>query len=441
MPSYVVKQGNQYWARFQVPADVRDTFGKREEWINLRTDDGRVAKMKAVREYTHFRARVKEARGQIGAVEDDALTWRREVEAMRGSGIEGDVIDIALEKASKLYVKGGVKAVKREASLHHDGDIGDALLELGGDKARNFVAIALEGKVPLLPLVDPWNTVRKTEVEPKTAHMDRAVVERFVKGFPLASDVTPPAVSAWLEKRKTSGEVSASTLQREMSGLRSFWTYLKGRGEVPKEAPDPFAGLRFKGKAKETTRTKRQRFTPTEVAALYREALNRKDEDLADLIALAAYTGARREELSALSIPDVVKGWLRIADAKTEAGVREVPIHPRIEDILKRRIGERKSGYLFVGLDTDKYGNRGDALGKRFARLRTALGHGANKTFHSIRHTFTRLLEEAGVPENLTADLIGHAKTTMSYGVYSGRGATKPLLGAAIRKVSYPKPL
>lgn len=441
MPSYVVKQGNQYWARFQVPADVRDTFGKREEWINLRTDDGRVAKMKAVREYTHFRARVKEARGQIGAVEDDALTWRREVEAMRGSGIEGDVIDIALEKASKLYVKGGVKAVKREASLHHDGDIGDALLELGGDKARNFVAIALEGKVPLLPLVDPWNTVRKTEVEPKTAHMDRAVVERFVKGFPLASDVTPPAVSAWLEKRKTSGEVSASTLQREMSGLRSFWAYLKGRGEVPKEAPDPFAGLRFKGKAKETTRTKRQRFAPTEVAALYREALSRKDEDLADLIALAAYTGARREELSALSIPDVVTGWLRIADAKTEAGVREVPIHPRIEDILKRRIGERKTGYLFVGLDTDKYGNRGDALGKRFARLRTALGHGANKTFHSIRHTFTRLLEEAGVPENLTADLIGHAKTTMSYGVYSGRGATKPLLGAAIRKVSYPKPL
>jgi len=441
MPSYVVKQGHQHWARFQVPADVRNSFGKREVWVNLHTEDDRVAKLKAVREYTLFRAQIKEARGQIGAVEEDALIWRREVDRVRGTELAGTIVDLTLEKAAALYVKGGMKTVQREARLHHDEDIGDALLSLGGEKARNFVAIALEGKVPLLPLIEPWNVVRKTEVEPKTAHMDKTVVERFTKEFPLASDVTPPAVSAWLEKRKTAGEVSPSTLQREVSGLRSFWGYLKGRGEVPKEDPDPFQGLRFKGKAKDASRSKRQRFSPGEVAALYREALRRDDQDLADLIAIAAYSGARREEICALSVPQIAKGWLKIADAKTEAGVREVPVHPRIEAIVKRRIGGRKAGHLFEDLDSDKYGNRGDALGKRFGRLKTAMGHGPEKAFHSIRHTFTRMLEEQKVPENLTADLIGHAKTTMSYGVYSGRGATRPLLGDAIRKVSYPKPL
>ncbi|WP_428661402.1 tyrosine-type recombinase/integrase [Reyranella sp.] len=441
MPTYLVKQGNRYWARFQVPEDVRAAFDKREHWENLRTDDLKLAQARRNRALSDFRARVLEARGSVGIMDDDALAWRQTVREAAGTEEAGTVVDLTLEKAAERYVPGGLKAAQRAARLFHDEDLSDAVLDLGGPEARRFIAVALEGKLPLAPFVDPWNTVRKSEVEPKTAHMDRTVVERFVATFPLAADVTPPAVAAWIDKRRTDGDVSPSTLQREVSGLRSFWGYLKGRGEVPKEAPDPFQGLRFKGKAKDATRSKRQRFSPGEIAALYREALRRDDQDLADLIAIAAYSGARREEICALSIPQIVKGWFRIEDAKTEAGVREVPVHPRIEAIVKQRIDGRKAGYLFEDLDSDKYGNRGDALGKRFGRLKTAMGHGPEKAFHSIRHTFTRMLEEQKVPENLTADLIGHAKTTMSYGVYSGRGATRPLLGDAIRKVSYPKPL
>jgi len=440
MPSYLVKQGNQYWARFQVPADVQDAFGKREHWDRLNTGDLKQAQARVGRYLSDFRARVLQARGKSDAVVKDGLAWRKII-ADTEDEFASEAVDAALATAADKYAPGGRKVVRRAAELFNDGNFGTALIELGGPKAQTFVDIALDGKLPLAPLVAPWHVVRKTEVEPKTADMDRTAVERFVAAFPLSSDVTPPRVAAWVEKRKTDGEVSAATLQREVSGLRNFWSYLKGRGEVAKEGPDPFAGLRFKAKAKDTTRSKRQRFLPDEVAALYREAMARKDDDLADLIALAAYTGARREELCALSVPEVVKGWIKISDAKTEAGVREVPVHPRIESILKRRIGNRKAGYLFVGLDTDKYGNRGDAVGKRFGRLRTDLGYEAIKTFHSIRHTFSRTLEEAGVPENLTADLMGHAKTTMSYGVYSGRGATKPLLGDAIRKLAYPEPL
>ena len=43
----------------------------------------------------------------------------------------------------------------------------------------------------------------------------------------------------------------------------------------------------------------------------------------------------------------------------------------------------------------DRYGKRGDAVDKRFTRLKTGLGHGATKTFHGIRHTAsTRMVLE-----------------------------------------------
>ena len=40
--------------------------------------------------------------------------------------------------------------------------------------------------------------------------------------------------------------------------------------------------------------------------------------------------------------------------------------------------------------------------------------------FHSIRKTATTIFEQAGVPEGITADIVGHEKATITYGLYSG---------------------
>ena len=50
----------------------------------------------------------------------------------------------------------------------------------------------------------------------------------------------------------------------------------------------------------------------------------------------------------------------------------------------------------------------GQAVGKRFGRLKTSLGHAKLKVFHSIRKTATTIFERAGVPEGFTADIVGH---------------------------------
>jgi len=47
------------------------------------------------------------------------------------------------------------------------------------------------------------------------------------------------------------------------------------------------------------------------------------------------------------------------------------------------------------------------------------------------------LLENAGVPEGVAADIIGHDKPTMTYGLYSG-GASMKTKREAIEKLAYP---
>jgi integrase len=368
-------------------------------------------------------------------VEQDALDWRRQI---RDAGeLSSETQAGAVRAAAEMYVRGGYRAVEKAARLHHDGYEEDALLELGGPKAKAFVEVAFLGKRPLRPYLDPWAAIRGTEVEPKTAAMDKAAVSRFIEAFPLVDAVTKAEVADWIERRK--GYISATSVQREVTGIRSFWGYLQTRGEVSADLA-PFAGQRFKDRRKDRAKARRVAFKAGEVSALYAASLKSEDHDLADLIALAAYTGARREELCALKVEDVAGGWITIRDAKTSAGLRDIPIHNAIAPTLRRLIGKRKSGYVLDGLSEDQYGNRGDALGKRFTRLKTALGHGPDKTLHSIRHAFAHILRERGVVESLVSDLMGHRLAGMTFARY-GRAGSRKLLPAALARLKYPKPL
>jgi integrase len=103
---------------------------------------------------------------------------------------------------------------------------------------------------------------------------------------------------------------------------------------------------------------------------------------------------------------------------------------------MRRLIRDSKDGYVLSGLSPNKYKDRGSAIGKRFGRLKTSMGFGAAHVFHSIRKTVATMLENAGVAENVAADIIGHDKPTMTYGLYSG-GNSLAVKRAAIEKLSY----
>jgi integrase len=164
-----------------------------------------------------------------------------------------------------------------------------------------------------------------------------------------------------------------------------------------------------------------------------------KDEKLADLVLLGMHTGARIEELCSLLCKDInlIEESIAIRNAKTEAGERVIPIHSAIKDRVTQMIEKSTDDYLFTKLNKNKYGDRSNSLGKRFGRMKVKVGFTTRQySFHSIRKTFTTLLENAGVGENITADIIGHEKPRITYGLYSG-GSTLETMRESIEKIRY----
>lgn len=153
------------------------------------------------------------------------------------------------------------------------------------------------------------------------------------------------------------------------------------------------------------------------------------------------YTGARIEELAMLKTAnlDLVEKVIHFKGTKTKAADREVPMHPVLVPMLTAIAADRADGYVIPDLNIDSRGERGKALGKRFGRLKTAMGFkGRDKVFHSIRKTVGTLFEQAEVLEGIAADILGHEKQTMTYGLYSGGSSTKQKR-EAIHKLRYPE--
>ena len=109
---------------------------------------------------------------------------------------------------------------------------------------------------------------------------------------------------------------------------------------------------------------------------------------------------------------------------------------PVVEHLI-RTSEEEGCDRLLSGTTQNKYGDYSNAIGKRGGRLKTDLGHGKDKTFHSIRRTVVTLLYQSGVSEGITADIVGHKKSTITYGLYSDVALLK-MKADALEKVSYP---
>ena len=65
--------------------------------------------------------------------------------------------------------------------------------------------------------------------------------------------------------------------------------------------------------------------------------------------------------------------WLTIRGAKTSSGNRTIPVHPAIVPLLKRLVGKRTSGFPFADLEADRFGRRGDLIGKKFTAMKQRL--------------------------------------------------------------------
>ncbi len=405
----------RYYAVMGVPKDLQQKLGSNGKRkfrfvASLETDSLTKAKERVGTHLARWRAELAEARGEPN--DDDAAFYRRAL-ARAKSDRERDNIKESIQLAADDI-----------AYANMDWDRHQRPSQV--PEASDFYNRATGSKVVFAARVDEW--LAQSNVTDKTKAMQRSDVMRFANEFETVEQIERLAVQHWI----IGLGVKPKTVLRVLSALRGYWKYLQGLEEAPRDA-SPFDGIELP-RAPRVRTDERLPFEARDIPYLIQSA--GKDETLRDLIELAAYTGCRIEELCALELKNVATDHLKITDSKTAAGVREVPIHMAIKSTVKRLTKASEDGYLLSGLKSNKYGYRSDAIGKRFGRLKTQLRYERRYVFHSIRKTVATQLENAGVPENVAADLLGHEKNTMTYGLYSG-GSTLAVKAKALAKVRY----
>ncbi len=230
--------------------------------------------------------------------------------------------------------------------------------------------------------------------------------------------------------------LSTSSINRHLNVLQRIWKWARNLDYC--EGDNPFADLREK-----MTSHNQQVYLPWEIDELQR-LLNPppKRRDLYELILVGMYTAMRINEIASLTWGDLRQGeggiwYFRVADAKTEAGRRIIPVHSRLSWLTQRQRGADEEriwpGFLPEGIEMKP----GKAASRLFGSHKRRRGFNTRrKTFHSFRKNVTAMMENAGLPPNQWARIIGH-EPGFTYGTYNPHGLTLARMKEIIEVIRY----
>lgn len=281
------------------------------------------------------------------------------------------------------------------------------------------------------------------------------------------------AYKNWLlteyEWEKGKRGLNARTVDKYTTAVNGLFNWAQASGYFPENQSLPTAKQTIMSKAAVKKRAKKREanrnFRPEELAIAFDAEIYANENQVAHhfwtpLIAL--FTGARRAEVSQLLIRDVAQTpeglwFIDISDddhqknVKNENARRRVPLHPTLIDIgfldyLNEVKAAKKGPELFPGVEANKHGEKGNAVGNAWRRylvrrgLRTEEAKDDNPdtlTFHSLRHTAVSLLREAGVPYDLRCQMVGH-EAEGQQADYGGAAAVAKLAEIVIPIFKYP---
>lgn len=126
-----------------------------------------------------------------------------------------------------------------------------------------------------------------------------------------------------------------------------------------------------------------------------------------------------------------LEGSLYLTRPKSKAGWRTPPLVEPLATILTRFIGERTSGLVF-----QRDGRPWDPAdaSKEWKVVLQEIGLPDDVTLHGARHTVVDLLYEAGVPEPVIMEIVGHSSRAVTRS-YRSRGNQK-IVREALEKMS-----
>jgi integrase len=433
---YLKLRGRTWYVRVQIPPHLRVAAGGKREYVRtLKTcnlNEANRLKHAYVAAFKHRIAALERHKpNELDELYEKALAWRSAMERHKGEVLWTE------PDGTPFYVT--------DEFLDRIADETNEFLETHGGKAADeFHKIARGQGTPLLRRhVETWLGEQAGIVTGQTISQHRTTVDAFLtwaggEGV-LIEDVNRKRAGEYVAHLLApDSAIGRRTAGRYVSSLSSFWTWLEKRGLAEH---NPW--LR-QGVGKKSTRgesNERSQWSDDALIRLLSSSYTpRYTKVFHDLVRLALVTGARMEELCALTVGDVHQRedgwWITIREGKTKAALRDIPVHESAAHVLKRRLKEAKS-FIFDELIPGGPDNkRSWHVVKAFGRYTRKLGLAEKRqVFHALRNTFIEVMEAAEVPESTVKLITGHARQSMTFGRYS-KGQRVPLR-AAINKLHY----
>ena len=242
-----------------------------------------------------------------------------------------------------------------------------------------------------------------------------------LRGYTFPAEKIRPAVLTQCQAElEDENGLMKSSLNRFISAVSTVLNYC-AENELIDFTPPKFKRL----KEDESIRYHFTKDQVNEIVRIAREEFY--NDNLADIIMTAAYTGMRQGELLKLKAKDVdlLHQLIHVGgrqDNKTKAGnYRTIPIHTHLLPILTTRLEYAPSNVSIFG---DDWNDRHQLLKqfKTYPLRKMNLDEGY--CFHSLRHSFAMFHVRGGTNFRTLMDLMGHKNivTTLIYGKSDDEG-------------------
>ena len=304
--------------------------------------------------------------------------------------------------------------------------------KLTEDRARKTIADIYNlmsddriGDVNIRSYLDSWLQRKKLEVAESSLVEYQRLAKDFIAFLGAKADRNMDALthSDLVRYRTTlATKVSAGTINKNLKALRGAWTQAVKDGLITRNV---FADI---GLVRDSNAARRRPLTIDELHRLLEVA----DTAWRGVILAALYTGQRLHDIITLkwSQVDLAEGMISFHTQKTGSDL-VLPIAPPLHAHLMEIAGKDDAkAYLFPDLAT----LNGTTQSARFTALLEKAGiislskeekqHTAKGTngrreskgvsFHSLRHTATSLLKNAGVSDVVAREIIGHKSEAVS---------------------------
>ncbi|WOO32851.1 integrase family protein [Diaphorobacter limosus] len=225
--------------------------------------------------------------------------------------------------------------------------------------------------------------------------------------LPLAG-VTEDALQVWFEREAQAGRHQAT---RALMMFRGFLRWCASRPEY-RALTDRDAGKApaiVENLAPSTTR-RTDCLEAAQVAAWWQCVDELGNRTASAYLRALLLTGARREEVAALTWANVDFQWRKLTIADKASDSRTIPLSPYLAQLLATL--PRQGPFVFAS--TGKAGRITDARASHATALqRAGIGH---LTFHGLRRSFSLLGEAAGAPAGAIAQIMGHRPSAVAEG-------------------------